>query len=268
MKTASPPAVDRALAILEELACSNNGLRLPEIARKLGLPKSSAHSLLIALERRSYLQRNHGDGRYMFGPKILTLANHALGSMALRQVAHPILTSLMRSTGLVVNMAILDRDQAVLIEQINPPHLSSPVTWLGQRLDVNCTALGKILAAFQPESQWNRLICEHGLPRHNDNTIWSPKLFLKELAGTCRRGYAMDDEESEVGLRCLAAPVLGPSNEAIAAISLSGSTAEIHDRNAQSLVALLNRSAAMIAQALVSRAESIPEEAQSAISGV
>ena len=250
LKTASPPAVDRALAILEELARSNRGLRLPEIAMKLGIPKSSAHSLLVALERRGYLQRSDSNGRYLFGPKIFTLANLALSGMTLREVARPLLSELMRRTGLMVHTAILDRDQAVLIEQIGPAHLPAPMTWLGKRLDLHCTALGKVLAAWKPEKDWDRLVREHTLARHNDNTICSPKRFLAELALVRQRGYAVDDEEVDLGVRCLAAPILDASHEAAAAISLSGSTADIHEGNADSLVRLLSATAAAIGQEL------------------
>src|ERR1039457_924752 len=149
-----PPAVDRALTILEVLAQSTRGLRLPEIALRLGLPKSSAHSLLVGLERRGYLQRSDTSGRYRFGLKILSLATAALCGMTLRDIAFPVLTGLMRSTGLAAKMAILDHDQAVLIEQVHPPHVSAPMTWLGRSLDLHCTALGKVLAAFQPGETW------------------------------------------------------------------------------------------------------------------
>jgi DNA-binding IclR family transcriptional regulator len=266
LKTASPPAVDRALAILEELAKSNRGLRLPEIAQRLKLPKSSAHSVLVALERRGYLQRNDSSGRYLFGPKIFTLANLALGGMTVREVAHPILTSLMRRTGQMVHMAILDRDQAVLIEQIAPPHLSAPMTWLGKRLDLHCTALGKALAAWLPEEQWDRIIREHTLSKHNDNTICTPQRFKAELARTKQRGYAVDDEEVDLGVRCLSVPVLGPSGEVVSAISLSGTTSDIHDGNADALVRLLAAAASQIEQELrSSAAHSVPLEEVSAV---
>jgi DNA-binding IclR family transcriptional regulator len=260
LKTASPPAVDRALAILEELARSNRGLRLPEIANRLGLPKSSAHSVLVALQRRGYLQRNDSNGRYLFGPKIFTLANLALSGMTVRDVAHPILAGLMRRTGLMVHMSILDRDQAVLIEQIAPPHLPAPMTWLGKRLDLHCTALGKALAAWQPEEQWERLTREHTLSRHNDNTICTPTRFRAELALTRQRGYAVDEEEVDLGVRCLSVPVFGPSGDAVAAISLSGSTSDIYEGNADSLVKLLAAAAAAIKQELSSPANTPPVE--------
>ena len=250
LKTGSPPAVERALTILEELARSKRGLRLPEVALRLGFPKSSTHSLLVALERRGYLQRNERTGRYLFGPRILTLANAALCGMTLREVAHPVLVGLMRSTGLPSKMAILDRNQALLIEQVHPPQNLAPMTWLGKHLDLHCTALGKALASFQLRSEWNRLVTEHKLARHNDATICSPSRFIKELALTHERGYAFDNEEFDLGMRCVAVPVFGAMDEAVAAIGVSGTTMEISDENLESLVRALKAAAARIGEAL------------------
>src|SRR5262245_7245767 len=250
MKTASPPSVDRALSILEEVARSNRGLRLREVANKLGVPRSSAHSLLVALERRGYLQRNENSGRYSFGLKVFTLANAGLKGMALREISYPILAALMRQTGLTVHMAILDCDHAVLIEQIVPPPEIAPMTWPGERLELHCTALGKVLAAFAPEDDWERFVSKRKLPRHNENTICSRKGFLEELATTRRRGYAFDDEEVDLRVRCLSVPVFGAAGDAIAAISGCGSIVEVHAENAPGLVKLLVAAATQIHKAL------------------
>ncbi len=258
LKTASPPAVDRALTILELLAHSTRGLRLPEIALRLGVPKSSAHSLLVALERRGYLQRCDHSGRYRFGLKILSLANVAMCGMTLRDVAYPVLTGLMRSTGLAAKLAILDRDQAVLIEQVHPPQVSAPMTWLGKRLDLHCTGLGKVLAAFQPKEQWSRMITEYRLPRHNANTICSPRHFLNELALTRERGYALDNEEFDLGMRCLAVPVSANADGTVAAIGITGTTSDIHEGNLESLLKTLNAAAAKIGASLAPVAEQAP----------
>jgi len=255
LKTGSPPAVERALTILEELARSKRGLRLPEVALRLGYPKSSTHSLLVALERRGYLQKNDRTGRYLFGSKILTLANAALCGMTLREVAHPVLVGLVRSTGLASKMAILDRNQALLIEQVHPPHVVAPMTWLGRHLDLHCTALGKALAASQLNDQWNRLAAEHKLARHNDATICSPARLARELALTRERGYAFDNEEFDIGMRCLAVPVFGAMDEPVAAIGISGTTLDIHEGNLESLVKSLKAAASKIGEALGTLAE-------------
>ena len=256
LKTGSPPAVDRALTILEELARSKRGLRLPEVALRLGYPKSSTHSLLVALERRGYLQKNDRTGRYLFGSKVFTLANAALCGMTLREVAHPVLVGLMRSTRLAAKMGILDNNQAMLIEQVHPPHIVAPLTWLGQHLDLHCTALGKALAAFQLNDQWNRLARDYKLARHNDATICSPPRLVKELALTRERGYAFDNEEFDIGMRCVAVPVFDAVDEPVAAIGVTGTTQEINDGNLESLVRLLKSAASKIGEALGTLVES------------
>jgi DNA-binding IclR family transcriptional regulator len=259
LKTVSPPAVERALTILEEVASSTRGLRLPEIALRLGLPKSSTHSVLVGMERRGYLQRNTS-GRYLFGPKILSLANLALCNMALREIAYPVLADLMRRTGLAAKMAILDRDQAVLIEQVHPPFVLAPATWLGKRLPLHCTAAGKALAAFRPRRMWSRLATEHRLHRHNANTICSPAQFLNELAETRERGYAIDNEEYDVGARCIAAPVFGESGEVTASIGFTGTTSEIPEDDTERLGKLLIAAAREIAEKLGAHTDAIAAE--------
>jgi DNA-binding IclR family transcriptional regulator len=255
LKTGSPPALDRALTILEELARSKRGLRLPELALRLGFPKSTTHSLLIALERRGYLHRNDRTGRYLFGSRILTLANAALSGMTLREVAHPVLVGVVRHTGLASKMGILDQDQALLIDQVHPPQISTPMTWLGKHLDLHCTALGKALASSIPSEEWQRLASEHKLARHNDATICSPGRLIKELTLTRERGYAFDNEEFDIGMRCLAVPVLSGAGEPIAAIGVSGTTVEIHDLRLEPLVRVLKTAAEKIAGGLGGAAE-------------
>lgn len=258
LKTASPPAVDRAFAILEEVARSSRGLRLPEMTRRLGLPKSSTHSVLVALERRGYLQRNTATSRYQFGPKICALANAGLRGMGLREVSYPVLVALMRQTGLTVRMGIMDRDRGVLIEEIAETGRSAPLFCLGERLELHCTALGKALAAFEPEGQWTGFARGNGaLRRHNDNTICSSKRFLDDLAITRKRGYALDDQEMDLGVRSLAVPVFGPSNRMVAAIGVSGSCAAVHAENAATLVQLLEDAAAQIARVLAGSAANL-----------
>ncbi len=255
LKTGSPPAVERALTILEELARSKRGLRLPEVALRLSIPKSSTHSLLVALERRGYLHRNDRTGRYLFGSRILTLANAALCGMTLREVAHPLLAGLVRTTGVACKMAILDRDQALLVEQVHPPHIVTPMTWLGKHLELHCTALGKALAASQPAQEWNRMVTEYKLARHNDATICSPRRLVKELAVTRERGYAFDNEEFDIGMRCVAVPVFTAADEPVAAIGVSGTTSEIDEFRLDSLVRMLKAAADKIGEGVGSLAE-------------
>lgn len=249
LKTPSPPSIERALGLLELLAHSHHGLTLAEVAERMGIPRSSAHTILLSLERHEWLRRSGRTRRYLFGPKLFSLANRALGGTSLREAAAPALKRLQQETGLSVHMAILEEDQAVLIEQYAPPKARLH-TWVGKRMELHCTALGKVLLAWLPEEEVRRILSDRGLARHNENTKSSPRRLLEELQETCRRGYAVDDEEAEIGYRCLGAPVFERSGSVVAAISVSGTTSQLHFVNAAPIASKLCQTAAEIARAL------------------
>ena len=142
--TPSAPAAERTLSILELLSVTKNGLTLPELSRRLGLPKSSTYCLLVTLERRGYLHRNNRTHRYMFGLKLFSLANMALSGIELRENATGFLQSLMQRSRLTVHMALIEGDEAVLIEKVEPPGLVRLATWVGKRLDLHCSAVALI----------------------------------------------------------------------------------------------------------------------------
>ncbi len=250
VKTQSVPSLDRALTILELLANSRTGLSLPELVERSGLPKSSLHCLLVTLERRGYLHRHQHTTRYMFGMKLFSLANMALSGLKLREQAAPYLRTLMEKTGLTVHMAILEHNEAVLIAKVEPPGIFRLATWIGKRMDVHCTSLGKAIIAYLPCSELDRILKEHGLPRHNDNTLASPKKLKAELAKVARLGYAIDDEEDEIGLRCAGAPIFDHENRVIASISVSGTTSQLTAENLPVLADLVKQTAASISRAL------------------
>ncbi len=244
--TQSVPALERALSILEMLASSRSGISLPELVKKSGLPKSSVHCILVTLQRQEYLYRNEHTGRYMFGLKLFSLANMALSGLQLREQAAPYLYGLMQQTRLTTHMAILEQDEAVLIAKVDGPSVFRLATWLGKRMDVHCTGLGKALIAHLPESRLDTLLRQRPLPRHNENTIASAKRLKEELAETVRRGYSLDDEEDEIGLRCIGAPVFDHTGAAIAAISVAGTTVQIAPENVQRLARKIKETASAI----------------------
>lgn len=261
-KTQSVPALERGLSILEVLSKSKHGLTLSQLRRSLELPKSSAHSLLLTFERHGYLHRDDNSGRYRLGLRLCDLANSALAGVMLRDHAAPLLIQLRISTQLTTHMAVLEQDEVVLIEKLTP--LASHVnSWIGKRMDVHCTALGKALIAYLPEEQVEGLVRRRGLLRHNDNTIPSLKRLKQELEQVRRQGYAIDDEEEEIRVRCLGAPILNANNQAVAAISITGTTDQVNADNREDLVAKVKAAAAAIA-AEVTRAPA-PEQADACI---
>jgi DNA-binding IclR family transcriptional regulator len=164
----------------------------------------------------------------------------ALTGNELRERAAPFLRALSEKTGLTSHMAILEHQEAVVVAKCDPLHrISQLATWLGKRMDVHCTSLGKALIAYLPEADIERIISEHGLPRHNENSLCSRRKLKEDLDRVVRKGYAVDDEEDELGLRCIGAPILTGQRLAIASISISGTIAQIADSNLPVLAALV-----------------------------
>lgn len=255
VKTQSVPALERGLAILECLTKSRHGLTVSQLTRSLGFPKSSVHALLLTFERHGYLYRDDASGRYRLGLRVCDLANAALQGIKLREQAAPLLIRLRDSTSLTAHLAILEGDDVVLIEKMESPklHVNS---WIGKRMDLHCTALGKALIAHLPDEQVEALLRSHGMLRHNDNTIVSIRRLKEELDSVRKRGYSIDDEEEEINVRCIGAPILDSHHRVLAAISITGTTAEVDDTTREGLIANVKSTAAAIARRLDQMQES------------
>jgi len=248
--TPSAPAVERTLSILELLSVTKSGLTLSELSRRLGLPKSSTYCLLVTLERRGYLLRNNRTHRYMFGLKLFSVANMALSGVELRANAAGFLQSLMLRSRLTVHMAIMEDDEAVLIEKVKPPGLVKLATWVGKRLELHSSAVGKCLLAYLPEQEFLRVARDRGLTRNNENTITSIRKLKQEVTRIRCAGYSIEDEEGEIGCRCVGAPIFDHSGNAIAAISLAGTTAQIRSDEFTGFGQLVRQTAFDISESL------------------
>jgi DNA-binding IclR family transcriptional regulator len=236
VKTPSVPALERGLALLELIAKSRSGLTFSQLARMVDYPASSIHCLLITLERQGYLHRSETSGRYMCGMKLVRIANVALDGIMLREKASPLLRDLCKRTGLTVHLAIRERNEAMLIAKVSSIEGQHIATWIGKRIDVHCTSMGKCLIAWLPEPELDELIRHHGLLRHNENTISSARKLKQELEKTRASGYAVDDQEEEIGIRCVGAPVFDSNGNVVAAVSVSGTIDQIDLENCRELI--------------------------------
>jgi DNA-binding IclR family transcriptional regulator len=182
--------------------------------------------------------------------QLISLSRSALENLDLREEAKPFLRSLMQESGLTVHMAVLERDEAVIIEKVEASGLVRLASWIGRRLDPNCTGVGKALLAFLPEDELNRLLESTVFARHNSRTITSKSALRRELLRVRQSGYALDDEEDEPGLRCLGAPVFDQNGRAVAAISVAGTTTQIAIDRVPSLARMVIRAALQISSSL------------------
>jgi DNA-binding IclR family transcriptional regulator len=242
-KTPNVPALERGMEILELVANSKNGFTFSQLARQLDFPKSSVHCLLVTFERLGYLQRIASSGRYVAGMNLMRMANTASHGILLRQKAGPLLAELTQRTGLTAHMAIVEDNEAVLIAKVEPCGTSPVATWVGKHIDCHCTSLGKALLAWRSEEQVADMVKRRRMLRHNENTICTLARLKEDLARTRQCGYSLDDEEEEIGVRCIGAPLFGTSGDAEAAISISGSVEQISDGNMARLASLVQETA-------------------------
>jgi DNA-binding IclR family transcriptional regulator len=225
-KESPATAVERALGILEAVAQRSGGLTNADLSRRLEIPKSSASYILRALEKHGYVRRDDG-GRYRLGMKVLSLSRNVLTGLDVREVALPIMRDLMHRSQLTVHLAILDGDEAVYIEKVDSPGFIKMDTWVGKRMEIHTTGVGKSLAAYEQAEQIQRIVGTRGLRRVTPKSIVSPPRFFKELERVRELGYGIDDEENSLGVRCLAAPIFNEGGRAEASIGVSATVSQV-----------------------------------------
>ena len=214
--------------MLEAVAEDAEGLSNAEISRKLQIPKSSASYILRTLETQGYLNRNAETGKYRVGLKVLSLSRGALTGIDVREVALPIMRHLVEKTNLTCHLAILDGPDAVYIEKVEPTGFIRMDTWVGRRMRVHATSVGKSLVAHIPQERLEKMLAERGMEKRTSKTITTVARLLKDLEKVREQGYAVDDEENNMGARCVGASVFNQNGSIEAAIGLSGTINQVN----------------------------------------
>jgi DNA-binding IclR family transcriptional regulator len=213
--------VGRLEAILAAFDGCDRALSLSEISHRVGLPKSSVHRLANQLCTVGWLERNSGG--YRVGLKLLELGSVALQRTGLREAAYKHLHSLAQRTGLVVHLGILDQGEVVYLDRVTTTRFSLP-SRVGGRQPAYCTALGKVMLAFEkPASQAS---APGGMRRRTEFTITEPRAFQAALDSARQTGIAYDREEAYPGLGCVASPIRS-GDRVIGAVSVTGPIARI-----------------------------------------
>ncbi|MCX6606353.1 MAG: IclR family transcriptional regulator [Acidobacteria bacterium] len=220
-------AVERAMAMLEYLDGSRRGLNISEISRKLGIPKSSAHVIVVTLERLGYVQKREDSLHYTLGLKAYGLGQGMLRGLSIAELAMPHMRALAEQWRRPVHLAVPDGDQGVYIQKAEAPGLIQFDTYVGRRMDLHCTGVGKVLLAWGPPDILARLTAKPTYIRYTKNTITNPKALQKEVAAVRKLGWAVDDEEEELGVRCVAVPVFSAPGRFVAGLSVTGTTGQI-----------------------------------------
>ncbi len=248
METNPATAVERALNILEAAAHRREGLTNSEISRKLGIPKSSASYILRTLDRRGYLRRDGETGRYRLGLKILSLGGDVRANLDLAQIALPFMQALQERIHLTVHLAVLDQGEAVYIEKVEAPGFFKVNTWVGRRMYLHSTSVGKCLVAWLPKPEVETLLHQQGLKKRTPKTITSLGKLVAELELVRAQGHAVDDEENSLGARCVAVPIFGANGAAIAALGVSGTLTQMEEANLPRILEALKETARRVAR--------------------
>ena len=226
VETAST-AVERTLLILEAVAQREAGMTNADLSRRLRIPKSSASYILRTLEQHGYLRRDKEDSKYRLGMKVLMLSQGALSSVDIRDVALPVMRHLVDHIHLTTHLAILDHGEAVYVEKVEPKSFIKMDTWIGRRMAVHTTAVGKAIVAFLDPHEQESIIRERGLRKLTPLSITSAPKLMKEFEHVRHVGYAVDNEENSLGARCVGAPIFNARDEVEASIASTGTITDV-----------------------------------------
>jgi len=219
-------SLDRAISVLDLLGTSDRPLSLADVCQQMGLHKSTAHRALMVLERNALIERTP-DNRFRLGLKLYELGSRAVEQIDLRAHVHPFFERLAKSLGETVHLSVLRKTQIVYLDKVGPAYSVCSHSKTGNTNPVYCTSMGKAMLAFQPLESVERVISKIKFVRYTRKTICSREELLKALEKVRRRGYAIDDEEIELGTRCVGAPIFNQNGRAIAALSVSGPVSHI-----------------------------------------
>lgn len=249
-------SVVRAFDILETIADHGGELGISQLGSATGLPYATIHRLVSTLAARNYLRQDAVSRKYKLGPRLLRLGSSARATIEV--LVQPYLRELAELTGETVNLAVLEDGLVVYVAQAPSRHMLRTFSEVGNRVYAHSTGAGKAMMAYEDRSVVEHIIDDIGLPQLTPNTISDADTLLAELAEIRVRGYALDNEEQELGVRCLAMPLL-LDGEPIAAMSISAPAARLDSKRSLELVEptreVVNRAAEAVSQRRVVRTE-------------
>ncbi len=237
-------AIERAVAILSAFSAEEPELGVSDLAARLGLHKSTVHRFVVNLEAAGFLERARATARYRLGLRIFELGGLVLKQMNLWEEALPYLEWLVAESGETGHLAVFAGGEAVYIEKVEARRSLRIPSAIGRGYPAHATSLGKVLLAhLEDASAVDDLVAERGLAKLAPNTITDPDRLRVELHSVRDRGYAVDDEEYEEGLRCIGAPIVGHTGQVVAAIGMGGPVTRVTPERVDELGSLVMEAA-------------------------
>lgn len=242
----SVQSIDRAFALLELMAEAGGGLTLSDLAARSGLAPATIHRLLRTLAKKGYVRQDESRG-YTLGARLIFIGR--IASQMLGAWARPFLVRLADETDETANLAALDADEVVFLAQVpSQRHYLRMFTEVGRRVPAHATAVGKVLMAQVDDEYIRRLVRARGLAPYSPSTITDEGELLRHIRLVRLQGFAIEDGEQEVGLRCVAVPV--PNSPRNLALSISGPESRMSLVQINQFVPVLQRLAADLSRAV------------------
>jgi len=242
-------SLTRALAILGAVAESHEGMALTDIAEVVGLAPSTTHRLLTTLEAERFMRFDAQARLWQIGIRAFTVGNAFTRTRDIVAIARPAMRRLMEDSGETVNLYVEEDGEAICMGQVESRQMMRAIARPGGRVKLHCSGAGKAMLAHMRDDELSRILQAHGLPRVTDKTLDTPRRLRADLAAVRERRFAIDDEEHEIGLRCIAAAIVDEHGRPVAAVSLSGPTARLTDDEVAKLGPMVARAAAAISAA-------------------
>lgn len=243
----SVQSLRRAFELLERLADTGGEASLSELAATSGLPMPTIHRLIRTLVALGYVRQNT-NRRYALGARLIRLGENA--SMQFGTWARPLLAELVDEVGETANLAVLERDEVVYVAQVPSKHSMRMFTEVGRRVLPHGTGVGKAILSQLPPDEVRALLERTGMPSYTEHTYTSSDDLLRHLAAIAAQGYAVDESEQELGVRCVAAPLTG--TPAPAAVSVSGPEGRLTKEAVSRIAPAVQRVAATLSAHLAS----------------
>lgn len=228
-------SVSRALDVIHLVGLKKGGLGVTEIAKQIDINKSSVYRILYTLAQYGYIEQDDKTGRYKLGYKFLEISSKLLDSIDIRSEAGPFLEQLESETNEVIHLVVYDQGEVVYIEKLDGTETLRMHSKVGKRAPMHCTSVGKAILANLPSGIVHEIIDRKGLPMHTDHTITDKDALFKELIQVKQKGYALDLEENENGITCIATPIFDHLGKVAAAISISGPTTRMTEKRLEQL---------------------------------
>lgn len=240
----------RALSILNVIADEDRGMTMTDIAQRAGLPLSTTHRLLTTLQHERYVRFDNEQSLWMMGVQAFIIGNAFVRSRDIIATSRPFMMALMEKSGETVNLAVADQGECIYLAQIECRQMMRVLAKPGSRVPMHSSAVGKALLAAMPEAKARKFLFMRELERGTDKTVVDLKALCVEIEQVRTSGYAFDDEEHCIGLRCVASVIYDEFGEPMAAVSLSGPLARIGDDRFPVLGAMVKETARAITTAM------------------